>query len=206
MDLILSFAGETGSVALGGQLSSEGAGVDRIEFADGSSWTREELLDAAMAGIVADAEPATAGGDSLDFPADRSAVAPGAGNDYLTATASGTATIVFAKGDGDDQLQNYASSIVRHDSLLLAGILPHEIELQRSGDTLIINIVGTGDSFSALDQFKQDPDGNFGLEQIVFADGLLGAGTTSTTWWRSAIWRLSPSPRPRPQLKAVRLS
>lgn len=178
-DLIISFANQSGSVTLANELVSEedGPGIDRVVFADGTSWTRAQLFDAAADAIAAALTiTGTSGDDSINLPINGFTVTPGQGNDLLSVEGSGAGTIVFSKGDGHDQLDQPDLG-TRNDTLLLTDILPSEVELGRSGDALTLTVVSTGDTFVVNYQFYEGVQQ--GLGYIHFAD--------DTVWTRSDI-------------------
>jgi hypothetical protein len=113
------------------------------------------------------------------LPATGATVDAGAGNDYINATGSGADTVLFAKGDGQDRLDNTGSGYQRNDTLELSDILPSEILLTHSGNELIVSLPSTSDTFTALWQFYNGGTSIYGINAIEFSDG--------TTWDRATI-------------------
>jgi Ca2+-binding RTX toxin-like protein len=151
--------------------NSTAYGINAIKFADGTIWDRTAIT--ANAWILG-----TAGNDSITLPSDGVTVDAGKGNDTVAVSGTGSDQIVFAKGDGNDILDNPGSGYHRNDTLDLVNILPSEVQLTRSGNQLIVSVPSTGDSVTALWQFWNGST-DYGINAIKFADG--------TTWNRSAI-------------------
>jgi len=181
--LVISFSNMPGSITLAGDVA---AFVDRgafgISFHDGTTWTHQDLLNAASSAISAAHRNilGTSDADYLPLPQTNFTVQGNGGDDFLAVYGDGSGTINFAKGDGHDELTNYASDCFRNDTLSLTDILPDEIALTRNGNALVITVTATGDTFTVDDQFTgTTPDVNLGINRIVFAD--------NTVWTRSEI-------------------
>jgi len=170
-DAILTFA-QGGSITLRGQFGSDARYViEQLQFADGTSWSAADIATKAVVF-------GTDGNDQIGLPQDGRIVRPGHGDDQLSVSGTGGDTIIFAKGDGHDTLNNPGSGYIRSDVLALIDANPNDVQLTRSGDSLDITIPATGDKFHINYQFW----GN-GVEQglgaIRFADG--------TVWDRSDL-------------------
>jgi len=181
--LVISFSNMPGSITLAGDVA---AFVDRgafgISFHDGTTWTHQDLLDAASSVISAAHRNilGTSDADYLPLPQTNFTAQGNGGDDFMAVYGDGSGTIKFAKGDGHDELTNYASDCFRNDTLSLTDILPDEITLARNGNALVITVTATGDTFTVDDQFTgTTPDLNLGINRIVFAD--------NTVWTRSEI-------------------
>jgi Ca2+-binding RTX toxin-like protein len=155
---------------------SQGINGLTVTFADGVIWNARDI-----ANILASSTSiyGTSGADSLNLPVDGYSIYPGKGDDSLTVSGTGGDTIVFAKGDGHDVLNNPDSGYDRNDTLSLTDILPSEVVLTRSGDALFIDVPSTGDQFKVNSQFWSDGSQIQGFNRIQFADG--------TVWDRAAI-------------------
>ncbi|WP_420970809.1 calcium-binding protein [Bradyrhizobium sp. B120] len=162
------------SVVVRWQFYSDGSsvyGINYIKFADGTIWDRSTIaVNAPVRG--------TAGNDSINAPADAATIIAGLGDDTVTLTGTGADRIVFAKGDGHDTLNNSGSGYQRDDTLDLTDILPSEVQLNRSGDQMIVKVPATGDSVTVLYQFYNGGSSVYGINRIKFADGTIWDRTT----------------------------
>ncbi|WP_398482627.1 calcium-binding protein [Tardiphaga sp.] len=176
-DLVISIGATGKTITIVGEFSDSGFGVLKsIDFADGTSWMKSDVIAALSAPNVM---TGTIGNDNLSLPATGYTITPGKGDDYLNVTGSGADRIVFARGDGHDVLDNSGSGYQRDDTLVLRGVNPGDVSLTRSGDKLIISVPATGDSFTVNSQFYNGGTSVYGINQIAFADG--------STWDRAAI-------------------
>ncbi|WP_249157470.1 calcium-binding protein [Bradyrhizobium sp. KB893862 SZCCT0404] len=146
-------------------------GISAIKFADGTTW--DYTFIASNAWIRG-----TAGNDSISLPVNAATVDAGAGDDTFSVSGNGSDRIVFGVGNGHDVLDNPGNGYQRTDVLDLAGLLPSDVVLSRSGNQLIAKITATGETFTALWQFYADGL-TYGIGSIKFADG--------TVWDRTAI-------------------
>jgi Ca2+-binding RTX toxin-like protein len=173
-DLLISFKNVDGSILIQNQYYSD-AGIEHIEFADGTIWDgaeleRQILLDPTIRG--------SAGDDTITLPSNYTKVVAGAGNDVLSVNGNGGGVIVFRSGDGHDSLDNPGSGYHRNDILDLKDLNPADVSLGHNGDQLTVTLLATGDTFLVRWQFWQNsPD--YGLAGIKFADG--------TIWDRARI-------------------
>ncbi len=95
----------------------------------------------------------------------------GAGNDLLVGK-EGADVYLFGRGSGADVIDNSDSDKFgsQPDTLVFApDLLPADLQLARSGDSLLLTIKGTQERIELLDYFKEG--GNSALESIRFADG-----------------------------------
>ena len=148
------------------------SGIEKIRFADGSKWDRDEIFLKALM-IEGDENANTLTGASGKW--DEQLVGY-AGNDVLNG-GKGSDTYLYALGDGQDVIEDrdYSSSAI--DTISLTGIAPDQITLSRgAGDDLIISMPDGG-SITIKQQFY---DQYSGVEQLVFDDG--------TVWGRNAIF------------------
>jgi Ca2+-binding RTX toxin-like protein len=134
------------------------SGSDRILGAGGNDTVSGYAGDDAISGGTGD--DFLAGGDGNDTLAGEQ------GDDYLDG-GSGADTYLFARGDGQDQLLETGGT----DRILLAeDVMPGEILLGRSGDSLEIVIASSGDRLVVNDYFG---DSSFLVESIEFSDGTI---------------------------------
>jgi Ca2+-binding RTX toxin-like protein len=149
------------------QFYATGYGVEQISFANGTTWDRSAIQQAAwIRGDTGDNTlVGSSGNDTLDG---------GAGNDTLRGGA-GSDTYRFGAGYGNDLIVETTGS-ADTDRIELVGLNPNDVVFSRSGDNLFISIVATGEVLKVQDHFYST---SYGAEQIVFANG--------TTWDRSVI-------------------
>ncbi|WP_084513777.1 calcium-binding protein [Azovibrio restrictus] len=95
----------------------------------------------------------------------------GVGNDYLYGEA-GNDIYRFSRGDGQDNVGDYDTTAGNKDVIGLgAGISASDVRITRSGDYMILNIVGSTDKVTVFNYFYNDGDGGYLIEEIRFADG-----------------------------------
>lgn len=123
--------------------------------------------------------------DSISLPANAATADAGAGDDTLSVSGNGSDRIVFGAGSGHDVLDNPGNGYQRSDVLDLTGLLPSDVVLSRSGNQLIVKLLATGDTFTALWQFYGDGL-SYGVGSIKFADGTVWDRTTiaANAWVR----------------------
>jgi Ca2+-binding RTX toxin-like protein len=173
-DLTLSFAG--GSVLLNEHFDSVYYGVDRIDFADGTSWSRANLRTSWLA------MKSTDGNDVIDGFNVADVITGGRGNDTLRG-GHGADTYIYNLGDGDDYIHDYDGNDV--DRLVLGpGIAPGDVTITRSTsdlDDLTLSFADGGSVF--LNEHFDSV--YYGVDRIDFADG--------TSWsranLRTSCWR-----------------
>ncbi|PDS70450.1 calcium-binding protein, partial [Rhizobium sp. L43] len=141
-------AGDGGSVLLKDTLDDYVyRGVDKVVFADGTSWTRAQLRDMLLTS--------------------------NAGNETFNGF-SGNDTFRYSRGDGHDMIIE-AANAGSGDQLLLTDINPAAVSLVRNGNDVTIVIAesspGAGDGGSVL--LKETLDDYFyrGVDKVTFADG-----------------------------------
>jgi Ca2+-binding RTX toxin-like protein len=148
------------------------SGVEKIEFADGTSWSLEQIeVFGRITGTSQD--------DVLQGTYMADIFDGGAGNDTINA-GDGNDTIYYARGDGNDTITE-SGEWDSDDRLVLSNINPADVTLVRNGNdvTLVIaeSAAGAGDGGSILLKGNLNEDYYSGIDKIVFADG--------TTWDRA---------------------
>ena len=167
------------STAAGLLLESTGGTIlpfDQLVFDDGTVWTRSEVEQ-----MLVDQQSAATGGKAIYGYGDDETLSAGVGTDLLTA-GSGAETFVYARGDGDTEIQtNPVTQIEPNagDTLVLQGIASTDVTFSRfpatpnanlasnpnKFDDLIIYINAAngqpGGKITVLDQF--DPNANAGI-------------------------------------------
>ncbi|MDC7827620.1 calcium-binding protein, partial [Pseudomonas sp. BLCC-B13] len=153
--------GEAGNDSLTGNDGADfldgGTGDDRLWGNDGN--------DVLLAGAGNDHLYGGNGNDLLDG---------GVGNDTLSGDA-GSDVYRFSRGWGQDTVNNNDSGTGKVDAIeFAADIAPSDIQITRSGDNLILSLVGSTDKVTVTNYFDKDGASTYKLEEIRFADG--------TTW------------------------
>ncbi|PBC18633.1 hypothetical protein CK226_33720, partial [Mesorhizobium sp. WSM4311] len=169
-------AGDGGSVLLKNSLDENyGQGVDKVVFADGTTWTRADirvkLLDQA----------GTTGNDSITGFNSADTIRGHAGNDTLNG-AGGDDTYLYARGDGNDTIFEGTNG-GSNDQLVFSDINPSAVSLVRNGNDVTVVIAesapGAGDGGSVLLKDTLNDYYGQGVDKVVFADG--------TTWSRADL-------------------
>src|SRR5690606_41542733 len=97
-----------------------------------------------------------AGNDSLGGDAGNDILEGGAGNDSLSGGADSD-VYRFSRGWGQDTLSNYDTSTGKVDAIEFAGdIAPSDIQITRSGNALILSLVGSTDKVTVNNYFDKD--------------------------------------------------
>ncbi|WP_280138601.1 calcium-binding protein, partial [Mesorhizobium sp. 1M-11] len=169
-------AGDGGSVLLKDTLDDYYyRGVDKVVFADGTTWTRADLRLKLLA------QASTAGNDTITGFNSNDVIIGGKGDDALTG-AGGNDTYVYARGDGDDTIIE-GSEAGDDDRLVFSDINSADVSLVRNGNDVTIVIAesspGAGDGGSVLLKDTLDDYYYRGIDKVVFADG--------TTWARADL-------------------
>ncbi|PCK84924.1 hypothetical protein CPT32_21625 [Rhizobium sophoriradicis] len=156
-------AGDGGSILLQGNLNEYyQSGLEKIVFADGTIWTRADMLThIAYTG-------GTVGNDIITGSSAADVLRAGLGNDTLKGGAGSDAYIYLA-GDGNDIIDEPTSG-TDSDVLRLDDLLKSQVLFARSttsASDLIITVLATGETITLKNQF----DTAGGVESIVFKDG-----------------------------------
>ena len=152
-------------------------GIERIDFADGTSWDRAKINSEAW-------YRGTAGVDTMSGSNFNDTFYGGTGNDSITST-TGSDTFVYASGDGNDFLNEESGSTSEVDVLRFTDLNPNDITLTRVGVDLMVDINATGARIE-LDEHFWSTTSNYGFERFEFADGTVWDRTkiNSETWYR----------------------
>ncbi|WP_301335870.1 calcium-binding protein, partial [Variovorax paradoxus] len=162
-----NFSGGTGNDTLDGGAGNDsltgGDGADTLIGGDGNDYLYGNAgNDTLLGGAGADYLYGEAGNDILEG---------GAGSDSLSG-GDGSDTYRFARGWGQDSINNYDVSTGKTDAIeFAAGISASDIAATRSGDSLVLSLKGTTDTISISSYFSADGTSGYKLEQIRFADG-----------------------------------
>ncbi|WP_084646956.1 calcium-binding protein [Mesorhizobium sp. WSM2561] len=159
-------AGDGGSVLLKTTLEDDrGVGVDKVVFANGTTWTRADLrvklLDQA----------GTSGNDTITGFNVADTIRGRGGNDALNG-AIGSDTYIYVSGEGNDTINDYSGSTADIDTLNLLDLNAESVTLSRDGLNLKVTANMTGEVITVQNQFFSTT-ANWGIEKIAFADGSL---------------------------------
>ncbi|MCT8327939.1 DUF4214 domain-containing protein [Acidimangrovimonas sediminis] len=164
--------------------TSDGKGIEQIGFADGTNWSLSEILartkvegtsaNNTLTGTgYADNIYGLAGNDTISGGAGDDVIVGGTGADTLKGEAGGD-TYVWARGDGNDTIDDSATSMVETDRLVLTDVLSSDVTLTRAqgSNNLIVTIAGLSgaETLTVVNRFYSTSQGR-GLEVIEFADG-----------------------------------
>ncbi|WP_337660613.1 calcium-binding protein [Anderseniella sp. Alg231-50] len=133
-------------------------GIETIEFADGSSMDYATISTNAWI-------RGTSGNETLTGSSSADTLIGGAGDDTLKGKA-GEDVYVYTSGDGNDIIDEGAYGL--GDILRLTDLNAADVQLSRSGSTLLITDLTTGQVITDQWHFFVTP--NNGIETIEFAD------------------------------------
>ncbi len=209
-DLLLRYSATDSIRILDGLAGgNKGTVIEEVEFADGSFVTMAELLadlstategddvllgsdgddsldglggnDLIQGGFGYDTLLGGAGNDTLFGGDDSDLLNGGSGDDLLDGGGSND-TYVYAPGDGNDTLVDAGDGNTDTDRLELRGIEASGVQLTRTGEDLVVGLVGSvSDRILVKDWFL---DNGNGIEEIAFLDGV---GTITDIWDRTTI-------------------
>lgn len=156
-------------------------GIEEIHFADGAVLNRAQILEALQT------VRGTAGDDELYFKPQQingewqpTTFVGGHGSDHVHGGYYGD-TYVYAKGDGNDTIQDSADGI---GTLRLVDLNPHDIIVSRLSDNSIEITVGDTGETITVNPFSNQ---TIGFDRIVFAN--------EDSWDRDDILAATHAPR-----------
>ncbi|MGV8834247.1 MAG: calcium-binding protein, partial [Devosia sp.] len=168
-------AGDGGSVLLANSLKgSFGTGVDQVQFADGTTWTRTDIL-AHIQGVGG-----TAGNDTIVGTTGADTIYAGAGNDLLSGR-KGNDTYVFDIGDGNDVIDEEGDIGTLSSDRVSFGpsALISDLLVTRVGADLVIGFSGVSDTLTIKDcVWAALNNSTYDLDKVEFFD--FADGTTLT--------------------------
>ncbi|WP_327194638.1 calcium-binding protein, partial [Pseudomonas syringae] len=147
-----------------------GTGQDTLSGGSGSDYLYGEDGNDLLSG--------NAGSDILYGADGNDILDGGTGNDTLDG-GRGSDTYRFAKGYGQDSINNSSYSETAADKvdlIQLDGLNPADLRFSRSGDDLVIQIKATGDTLTVRSHFSQDGVTAYAIDQLKFADGSVWDG------------------------------
>ncbi|BAM91984.1 putative calcium binding hemolysin protein [Bradyrhizobium oligotrophicum S58] len=186
-DLLLSIAGTTDSVLLQNQLIAKTGGVDQVVFADGTVWSRADLLSQATLPTPANATlygdyadnvlTGGTGNDTIYGAAGNDTLAGAGGNDYLEGGV-GNDTYLFGRGGGSDRINDNGAAADIDRLQFAADIAPADIVVAQAngGQDIVLSIAGGSDSVVLGNQLVGTTGG---VDLVQFADG--------TVWDRATL-------------------
>ncbi|MFJ4371708.1 calcium-binding protein [Pseudomonas japonica] len=116
--------------------------LERIEFADGASWTSAQVASRAS----------TAGNDTITGSSSNDRLQGGKGNDLLQG-GEGSDRYVFIAGDGQDIINNLSTSPNDVDVLGIEGLTAQSLWFSRDNDSLVIDARGSEDRITIKDWY-----------------------------------------------------
>ncbi len=166
LDLLLSFGSTGKTLLIQNEFWVQSSGLETIQFADGSTITKDEVKQQLL-----DRATAQSSGTIIGYLYDDTLVA-GLGDKYLDG-GGGDDTYIYLKADGNDTFADGAQSA--NDRLILPDIMPGDIAVSPT-DPELLTILSTGKTIRL--------DGEYfnwlvGVDVIQFADG--------TTWSRNDL-------------------
>ncbi|MBZ9757297.1 putative Ig domain-containing protein [Mesorhizobium sp. ESP6-5] len=172
LDLIITDLQTSQTITILEQLGSS-RGVESIVFADGARWDRADFLSAAAGAIMGNQAnnslTGTTAADTIISLEGNDTLTGGLGADVLKGRA-GSDTYVYAAGDGNDHINDEDGSVTDIDVLRLTDLNAEDVQFSHDDFNLTIKVLSTGETITVDGQFS-DPDQNFGIEKIEFADG-----------------------------------
>jgi len=201
-DFKLSFTGIDGSILLEQQASS--AGVEKIIFGDGETWTRADLLSAYFAGV------STSGADSIVGYNTADRVAAGSGNDFVSSLGGddtliggfgndtlrggeGSDTYAYSIGDGFDVIVESSLEYNRPyfiDQLILGeGLNASNTRISRVewSDDMRLDFIGADDQVVGSVVLEDQLAANGGIEKIIFGDGQVWTRASLMDAWIASV-------------------
>jgi Ca2+-binding RTX toxin-like protein len=153
--------------------------LEKIEFADGSSWNHLDIRkliglgtsgnDTIWGNDTDDILSGLDGQDQLWGANGNDTLSGGAGDDTLEG-GRGSDTYLYRRGDGHDELSDGDNGGSNDDVLRFdSSISVADVALKRDLANLIVNITGDTDSIRLLQWFQKKSD--HGVGRIEFADG-----------------------------------
>ncbi|MFN7599400.1 MAG: calcium-binding protein, partial [Cereibacter sp.] len=198
-DLVLSIAGTADSVTVKGYFDGNAGRrpIQEVRLSTGAVVNVDALISAHFVGTAAadlmegtaladvmsglagaDRISGSSGDDRLDGGADNDTLEGGDGNDSLEGGAgadsldggTGNNTYRFGRGDGADVISAFDATATRRNVLeLKAGVVQADLRGARVGNDLVVSIIGTTDSMTLRDFFR---DVSYRpVQEMRFADG-----------------------------------
>ncbi|WP_276206582.1 calcium-binding protein, partial [Halomonas campaniensis] len=180
--LILSLIGSDDRIEVDRYFSRADYEVELIRFADGTSWSVDDVKAKILLGTAGDDHlVGYASDDVLEGGLGNDRLLGGNGNDTLIGGAGddvleggkGSDVYHFARGWGSGRINNYAYRDEEAIDVIdfAADITPSDITLSRSGNHLILSLIGSDDRIEVGSYFNNDGQSYYALDIIRFSDG-----------------------------------
>lgn len=191
-NLYLTLAGGDDRILITNWYAAVGNSLAKIEFDDGTVWSRADLTARALAATAGsdtlygaegnDMISGLAGDDELSGREGDDTLDGGSGNDQLTG-GQGHDVYMFGRGDGDDTIidtYNDDIEMAGNDDVLRfdASLTPDDIQIEYEtggeypSHSLILTVAGTADKITIRNWWNTFLIESVGrLQQIIFADG-----------------------------------
>ncbi len=176
-DLIISISGTSDQLRIVNQFQTTKqttSNLDRIEyftFTDGTAWTAADIDKVLIQ------QSSTSGNDTIVGYDSGDELDGGTGNDLLKG-GFGKDVYYFGRGSGSDTIDDadaYETGSAWSDTVSFkTGIVLGDLRFQRSGNDLVVQILGTTDQLRIVNQFQttKRTTSNFDrIENFVFSDG-----------------------------------
>ena len=137
-------------------------GIEKIEFADGTSWNLGQITAAGW-------YRGTTGNDTITGSSWNDTFFGDLGNDTFSSGA-GSDTYIYRSGDGNDYINDERGSTTDIDTLQFTNLNASDLTFTRSGVNLVITVNATGQTITIDEQYYSQT-ANWGIEKIEFADG-----------------------------------
>ncbi len=146
-----------------------GKGVELLQFADGTIWDAQQILDNSA--YIAAPGATTLANEGLGDGSIPMQASPGVQDLYGRSGVNNT--FMWSPGDGSDTMYFGGA-----DTLRLTGVAVSDVELIRAGNSLLVTDTATGETITMPFDFPDQTSGP-GVAQITFDDG--------TVWNRAYI-------------------
>lgn len=166
----INATGETIQIDYQFYTPNENWGIEKFEFANGSTWDLQTINANAW-------YRGTSGNDSITGTSWKETFVGELGNDYLRGN-DGADTYVYTSGQGNDEIDDQSASTTDIDTLKFTDLNASDITLSRVAEHIFVKVNATGETIKIDYQFYTQ-NGNYGIEKFEFANG--------TTWNHQTI-------------------
>ena len=180
-DMILKITGENDTIRITNQYNNSAYGINRFYFSDGTMLTVHDFFnDNAViegSGTVSDYNGGLGTRDSILIGSDgddtlygysgNDTLIGGRGNDVLYGGADND-TYVFNLGDGNDTIDEQNANSENDRILFGEGISARRLYAARSGNDLVMSILGTDDTITITNHFSSV---GYAVENFELSDG-----------------------------------
>ena len=183
--LTISWTGGGVEIILPNSTDLPGFGLERIQLDDGIHMTMAELINLAAPASTLnpqeqdniltgddtnDALYGEGGNDTLVGGDGDDELVGGTGNDTI-AGGLGNDRYLFESGFGKDIVNNHDETAEQFDQIKFGyGITSDDVRVSRSGDHLVLTVMGTDDELSVSNYFADNGNSPFFVEEIDFTE------------------------------------